>query len=56
MNSIFNGENIIVEVICVNSIVNLEYIKGEKFIFLGDYIEVVLLLWLELNKIDYIDK
>lgn len=55
-NSIFNVENIIVEVICVNIIVNLEYRKEGVFIFLGDYIEVFLLLWLELNNIDYIDK
>ena len=56
LNSTLNGENIIVEAICANSTANLEHIKGEKPIPLGDHTEAALLLWLESNKIDYIDK
>ncbi|NET26394.1 calcium-translocating P-type ATPase, PMCA-type [Okeania sp. SIO1I7] len=51
-----NAENIIVEAICSNSTANLEYKKGEESIPLGDHTEGALLLWLEENNIEYIDK
>ncbi|NES74931.1 MULTISPECIES: calcium-translocating P-type ATPase, PMCA-type [unclassified Okeania] len=51
-----NADNIIVEAICSNSTANLEYKKGEESIPLGDHTEGALLLWLEENNIDYIDK
>ncbi len=51
-----NDDNIIVEAICANSTANLEHRKGEESIPLGDHTEAALLLWLEENKIDYIDK
>lgn len=50
-----NADNIIVEAICANSTANLEYIKGEESIPLGDHTEGALLLWLEENNLDYID-
>ncbi|NES92494.1 calcium-translocating P-type ATPase, PMCA-type, partial [Okeania sp. SIO2B9] len=51
-----NADNVIVEAICSNSTANLEYKKGEESIPLGDHTEGALLLWLEENNIDYIDK
>ena len=51
-----NPDNVIVEAICCNSTANLEYKKGEESIPLGDHTEGALLLWLEENNIDYIDK
>lgn len=51
-----NADHIIVEAICSNSTANLEHKKGEESIPLGDHTEGALLLWLEENKIDYIDK
>ncbi|MGK7919052.1 MAG: HAD-IC family P-type ATPase, partial [Trichodesmium sp.] len=51
-----NPDNIIVESICSNSTANLEHKKGQESIPLGDHTEGALLLWLEENKIDYIDK
>ncbi|NEN87616.1 MAG: calcium-translocating P-type ATPase, PMCA-type [Okeania sp. SIO3H1] len=51
-----NADNIIVEAICSNSTANLEYKKGEESIPLGDHTEGALLLWLEENNIEYIDK
>ncbi|MGB3511781.1 MAG: HAD-IC family P-type ATPase, partial [Microcoleaceae cyanobacterium] len=51
-----NADNIIVEAICANSTANLEYKKGKESIPLGDHTEGALLLWLEENNIDYIDK
>ncbi|NES63832.1 MAG: calcium-translocating P-type ATPase, PMCA-type, partial [Okeania sp. SIO2D1] len=51
-----NADNIIIEAICSNSTANLEYKKGEESIPLGDHTEGALLLWLEENNIDYIDK
>ena len=55
-NGTLNADNIIVEAICANSTANLEHRKGEESIALGDHTEAALLLWLEENKIDYIDK
>ncbi|NEP91054.1 MAG: calcium-translocating P-type ATPase, PMCA-type [Okeania sp. SIO2C2] len=51
-----NPDNVIVEAICSNSTANLEYKKGEESIPLGDHTEGALLLWLEENNIEYIDK
>ena len=55
-NSALNTDNIIVEAICANSTANLEYRKEEKSIPLGDPTEAALLLWLESNKIQYLNK
>ncbi len=55
-NSTFNADNIIIEAICGNSTANLERRAGEKSIPLGDQTEAALLLWLESNKIDYLDR
>lgn len=55
-DSNLNPENIIVEAICANSTANLEYRKGKESLALGDHTEAALLLWLEENNIDYIDK
>ena len=55
-NSTLNAENIIVEAICANTTANLEHRKEGVSTPLGDHTEASLLLWLELNNIDYIDK
>ncbi|MEB3343603.1 calcium-translocating P-type ATPase, PMCA-type [Okeania sp.] len=55
-NKALNANSIIVEAICANSTANLERRKGQESIPLGNQTEGALLLWLEKNKIDYLDK